>query len=213
MAFRAVLFDWGDTLFYSPSGVAILVSAGVAPPLAERVWQEIWQASKTAPELARHRDVSVAAHRAAWIPLFQRAERYAPGIAEVLYERVLQPTGWTPYPDALPVLRQLHARGTKVGVVSNVPAPLRPVFQRHGLDAYVQGYTESYRHGREKPDPELFRIACRQLDVPPAAALMVGDSPLTDGGAVEAGLTTLLLPSVAPGEPRRLERVLALLPS
>jgi hypothetical protein len=40
---------------------------------------------------------------------------------------------------------------------------------------------------------------------------MVGDNPLTDGGAVDAGLVCLLLPKVPPGHPRGLGRVLALL--
>ena len=40
---------------------------------------------------------------------------------------------------------------------------------------------------------------------------MVGDNPLTDGGAVAAGLTTLLLPPTGGrSEPRGLARVLPL---
>ena len=77
--------------------------------------------------------------------------------------------------------------------------------------AFVDSYVESFRHGRVKPDLELFRIACRELGVEPAGALMVGDSHVADGAAVLAGLTVLLLPPVPPGTARGLERVLHLI--
>ena len=41
---------------------------------------------------------------------------------------------------------------------------------------------------------------------------MVGDNPLTDGGAMTHGLTALLLPHRPPGEDNGLGRVLQLLP-
>jgi beta-phosphoglucomutase-like phosphatase (HAD superfamily) len=49
----------------------------------------------------------------------------------------------------------------------------------------------------EKPDPSLFETACRTLGASPAATIMVGDSPLADGGAVRAGLCVYLLPGAA----------------
>jgi FMN phosphatase YigB (HAD superfamily) len=79
------------------------------------------------------------------------------------------------------------------------------------MDALVDVFVESYRHGVEKPDPALFLLACRELGVKPERALMVGDSHLTDGGAVEAGLVTLLLPAVRRGAARGLGAVLRLL--
>jgi putative hydrolase of the HAD superfamily len=205
-----VIFDFGDTLFHSPSGVDVLVEAGVDPARAGLLWEEIWAASKTAEELARGRDLSAELHREAWLGLLGRAEPYAPGVAARLYERVMRHDHWLPYPDAAGVLAALRERGVRIGVLSNIPSSLRPVFERHGIHRFVDAYVESYRHGRVKPDPELFRIACRDLDVEPAAALMVGDSHLADGAAALVGVTVLLLPAVPPGACRGLERVLAL---
>jgi len=208
--FSTVIFDFGDTLFHSPSGVDVLVEAGVDRARAEALWEDVWAASKTAEELAKGRDVSAARHRQAWLDLFRPAEALAPGIATVLYERVMAHDEWLPYPDSAGVLADLHGRGVRIGVLSNIPSSLRPVFERHGLDRYVAAYTESYRAGRAKPDPELFLAACADLGVEPAAALMVGDSHVADGAAVLAGLTCLLLPPVPPGSARGLDRVIGL---
>jgi len=208
--FSAAIFDFGDTLFYSPSGADVLVDAGLERSTADRLWDEIWRASKTAEELAKGRDLGEKRHREAWLSLFERAESYVPGAAQLLYERVMNHDRWLPYPDAAPVLAELHDRRVRVGVLSNIPSSLQRVFELHGLAQYVDAYTESYRHGRMKPDPELFRIACRDLDVVPAGALMVGDSHVADGAAVVTGMTTLILPSVFAGEERGLEHVLRL---
>jgi putative hydrolase of the HAD superfamily len=205
-----VIFDFGDTLFHSPNGADVLVEAGVDPARARELWDGIWAVSKTPEELARGRDTSTARHREAWLALFGPAEALVPGLAARLYECVMAHDTWLPYPDAAGVLATLRGRGVRIGVLSNIPSSLRPVFRRHGLDHHVHAYTESYRHGVAKPDLALFRAACADLGVEPADALMVGDSHLADGAAVLAGLTCLLLPPVPPGAPRGLERVIGL---
>jgi HAD superfamily hydrolase (TIGR01509 family) len=208
--FAAAMFDFGDTLFHSPSGVDLLVESGAARAAAERVWEDIWTASKSAGELARGRDLSPDRHREGWLALLAPVEPLVPGAARLLYERVVLPDSWLPYPDARDVLAALHGRGVRVAVLSNVASPLRPVFERHGLAPHVDAYVESYRHARVKPDPELFRIACRDAGVRPDEALMVGDSHLADGAAVLAGMTALVLPAVPPGAVRGLARALDL---
>lgn len=214
---KAVLFDWGDTLFYSPDAAQVLVEAaterGVRVDLetARRTWDDLWERGKTPDELAKGRDLSPEAHREVWTSLFRATDVIAPGIAETLYERVMEPAGWLPYPDTSDTLRALRASGSKVGIVSNAAKPLRPVFERHGLADTIDAFTLSFEQGLEKPDPRVFTAACAQLGVAPAEALMVGDHPFTDGGAALAGLAVLILPPVAPGALRGLGRVLALI--
>jgi HAD superfamily hydrolase (TIGR01509 family) len=202
---RAALFDFGDTLFYSPDGAQVMVEAGVDATTAALTWSEIWRASRSSESQALKRDLSPALHRAGWLGLFSPAESLLPGLAELLYERVMTVELWTPYPDAHRVLRGLHRRGVPVGVVSNVASDLRPVFRRHGLEGYVAAFVHSYEHEMEKPDPRLFQVACARLDVEPVRTLMVGDSHLGDGGALAAGLTVLLLPPVPRGSSRGLD--------
>ncbi|MFG3365688.1 hypothetical protein ACGF0K_11975 [Streptomyces sp. NPDC048156] len=55
------------------------------------------------------------------------------------------------------------------------------------------------------------RLACDELGVAPAEALMVGDHPAKDGGAVAAGLRAYVLPAgAAPGARRGLDAVVRL---
>jgi putative hydrolase of the HAD superfamily len=69
----------------------------------------------------------------------------------------------------------------------------------------------SYEQGVCKPDASVFLAACERLGVRPERALMVGDNPLTDSGAVTAGLYAFLLPAPPATGPRGLEHVLSLL--
>lgn len=196
---RAVLFDWGDTLFASPNAAQVIVEAArergarVSPEDARSLWDEIWAAGKTPEELAKGRDLSLDLHRKAWTSLFERADRVVPGLAPVLYDRVMSQERWIPYADTEPTLRALRERGVKVGVVSNVPRDLAPIFGAKGLRDLVDEFTHSYEVGAEKPDPRIFLAACAKLGVAPEETLMVGDHATADGGAVQAGLRFLHL--------------------
>jgi HAD superfamily hydrolase (TIGR01509 family) len=212
-----VLFDWGDTLFSPPDAADVIVSAAKErgiPIDAERaraLWDELWEAGKMPEELAKGRDLSTAAHREIWTGLFERADSAVPGIAPTLYERVMDPRAWIPYPDTAPTLRALRARGIKIGIVSNVPQDLRPIFAAHGLDDLVDAFTHSFEVGVEKPDPAIFLRACEALGTTAEETLMVGDHPVADAGAQRAGLRFHLLPpDGAVKRPRGLGRVVAI---
>lgn len=210
-----MLFDWGDTLFSSPDAAAVIVEAArergvaVSERDARALWDEIWAAGKTPEELAKGRDLSLDLHRSAWTSLFERADRVVPGLAPVLYERVMSQDQWIPYRDTEPTLRALRERGIRIGIVSNVPRDLVPIFEGKGLRDLVDAFTHSYEIGAEKPDPRIFLAACAKLGVAPAEALMVGDHATADGGAVQAGLRFLYLAGEVPaGGVRGLAEVL-----
>ena len=206
---KGVCFDFGDTLFHSPDGAAVIAEAGVAPQVARELWDKIWRDSKTPEALAVQRDLSPEAHRSGWTALFEQADVHQPGLSTLLYQRVMDHTKWLPYPDTEPVLRELRTRGLRIGVVSNVAEDLRPVFEAHGWADLVDGYTHSYEHRIEKPDVRIFLAACKAIGTAPSETLVVGDHAV-DGGAVAAGCVVLLLPRTKPGEPHGLERVLGL---
>ena len=213
---RAVLFDVGDTLFERRLGARVIVEvarelgAEVAEDAAARLWQEVHARSRTPEELAKGRDLSPEAHRAAWTELYRAADAIAEGMAEALYEREIDPAFWAPFPDTRPTLEALRERGVPVGVVSDAGFDISRLFHHHGLAHLVGTFVISYQHGATKPSAKLFEVACERLGVAPAETLMVGDIPWTDGGAVSAGLTCLLLPLTPPGAPRGLGRVLQL---
>ncbi|MDP3713889.1 MAG: hypothetical protein Q8R60_15540 [Mycobacteriales bacterium] len=81
-----------------------------------------------------------------------------------------------------------------------------PFDEGHRVDAL----TLSLEIGAQALDPAVFEHALGALGVAPAEALMVGDRSRPDGGAVESGVMTLLLPPLRHPADERLHHVLAL---
>lgn len=158
-------------------------------------------------ELWADRDLYPHAHRGAYTGLAETVDAGIEGFAEALYERVLLPEGWVPYPDTAPTLAALRAAGVPVAVVSNIGFDIRPIFAAWGLADLVDAFVLSYEVGRCKPDPGIFLRACGMLGVDPERALMVGDTP-ADAGAVAAGCGALVLPAAEAGRANGLGAVL-----
>ena len=205
--FEAVLFDAGDTLIrLTGSGTELLHEAAATlgssldPEAADRVWQRVLDRGSTAEELAKGRDLSTERHREVWTELYTAAgcEQLATGLSDRLYERTVAAESWEAFPDALPTLEAVRSRGVRVAVVSDTGFDLRPALERVGLMAHLDAVLMSYEQGVCKPAASVFRAACDLLGVRPERALMVGDNPLTDSGAVTAGLYAFLLPAPAP---------------
>ncbi len=98
------------------------------------------------------------------------------------------------YADVKPALRQLHASGLRLGLISNTHRCL-DAFQNHfDLDALIAGAVSSANHGYMKPHPSIFEAALRELGVAAADAMMVGDSLSHDvAGARDLGMQAVLL--------------------
>jgi putative hydrolase of the HAD superfamily len=219
--FEAVLFDAGDTLIrLSGSGEALLHRAAATlgvdqldPEEVGQVWRRVLDRSGTAEELAKGRDLSNARHREVWIALYDAAgcERLAPGLSEELYALTVSAESWEAFPDTLPTLRAVRDRGLRVGIVSDTGFDLRPAMDQLGLTPFVNSVVMSFEHGVCKPAATVFLTACDQLQVHPERTLMVGDNPLTDSGAVTAGMYVFLLPRPAKTGPRGLGHILSLI--
>jgi putative hydrolase of the HAD superfamily len=98
-------------------------------------------------------------------------------------------------PGSLDVLTALRERGCKLGLVTNgFAATHHDKIDRLGLRERMDAFFLADEVGMVKPDPELFRHACRVLGSEPARSAMVGDRYARDVvGAHEAGLFTVLL--------------------
>ena len=197
---RAVLFDFGDTLFRRRGGARAIIEAArvlgrdVEEAEAAAMWAAIQARARTPEELAKGRDLSPEAHRAAWTDLYAEADILAPGIGALLYEWEVAPVRWQAYADTLPTLAALRAAHVGLGVVSDTGWDIRPILELHGCLEWFGAIVLSYEHGVAKPAASLFLSGCDSLGVRPDETLMVGDNPLTDGGAADAGLTALILP-------------------
>lgn len=214
--FDAVLFDFGDTLFYRAGGPARLVElaraagAVVSDDTAQALWDQVQLDARTPEAMAKGRDLSREAHDREWLALYAAFDQLGAGIGTAMYDHEMGPGGWVPFTDVRTTLETLRAAGVKIGVVSNAGWDVRIQFVAAGIHELVDAYALSCEVGVIKPDPELFLRPCKELGVEPARALMVGDTPIPDGGAVAAGIATYLLPLAPPAGPRGLAAVVRL---
>jgi len=65
-------------------------------------------------------------------------------------------------------------------LVSNFYGNLQAVISEYGIEGYFQTLIESARVGVRKPDPEIFRLGIRYLNMPAQEVLVIGDSHKND---------------------------------
>ncbi len=113
---------------------------------------------------------------------------------EALYEAFARPEVWRPYPDALPLLDGLRARGLRLGIVSNWDSRLEPICEGLGLSRRIDFILISARVGVRKPARRIFERALELAGAAPDEALHVGDSVPEDvHGARAAGIRPVLI--------------------
>lgn len=134
-----------------------------------------------------------------WVAFTERIIRGMGGEADSAYECAVAMTkAWQHaehfelYEDAPPVLEELRAQGLKLGLVSNTGRNLDEFVTHHRLN--VDAALGSGSFGRTKPHPTIFHAVLQRLEVGPAEAAMVGDSPEDDiEGARAAGIEVAFL--------------------
>ena len=79
--------------------------------------------------------------------------------------------------DAASVIRQLHKRGYKLGIVSNSfsSTGTPKLLKEYGLYEYFASIVLSSSFGKRKPDPAMLLKAAADMDIMPAEAAYVGD--------------------------------------
>lgn len=194
---NAVIFDFSGTLFrleQDPSAWSDDTGAPLSTEHAEELIRRMTTATGEKVGLTgefldafERRDLDPALHRKAYLELLRLSGIADPANAASIYESATDAGSWQPYPDADKALKAASAAGLAVGVLSNTAFDIRPAFADRGLDAYVDSFVLSYEVGVIKPDPAIFEMALRDLDVPAEQALMVGDSAEADGAATAVG--------------------------
>lgn len=216
MTVRAVLFDWRGTLVTTrgprwaierallrvgrPAGDAD-VDLVLSAVLAANGPDDRLDTPGMDCDAARHQEISMAVFRDAQLDA---------DLATALYDIDADLDFNVFATDVAGTLRSLRASGLAVGVVSDIHFDLRPHFDRAGCLGLVDTFTLSFEIGAQKPDPAVFKHALGALGIAPEEALMVGDRSRPDGGAVESGVMTLLLPPLRHPVDERLHHVLAL---
>lgn len=216
--YRAVLFDWRCTLahYAEPAWwVERALQAAGRPAGRDEIAAMVRSVDQAAalPDVIEgrlHEDSSPEYHRSTTMRWFERAGLDAE-LAEALYDLDFDPANHPLYPDVPDVLTAIRGRGVKVALVSNIHFDLRALLHDQGVGDLIDAYVQSFELGFQKPDPRMFELALRAVGAQPHEALMVGDSPETDGGAISVGIPTLLIPMQFEFRPRGLDLVVRML--
>jgi len=180
----AVLFDLDGTLLDTAGDIALALNRAIA----EFAWPPVPLSD------VRHfigAGGAILVDRAAAM----QGRTLSPTSREVIIQRFFHHYGvlgergeYTadPYPGAIEALREMHAAGLRIAVVTNklhrfAVSVLRLRGLMHWVDCVVGG--DSCQ--RRKPDPQPLLHACESLGVSSSAALMVGDS-INDAQAARA---------------------------
>jgi putative hydrolase of the HAD superfamily len=100
---------------------------------------------------------------------------------------------FSPFPDAVDLLKTLKGRGVKLGLLTNgVSETHHEKIALLQISQYFDALFLADEVGMVKPDPLLFAHACRKLESSPSVSAMVGDRYERDiAGAIEAGLYSI----------------------
>lgn len=111
-----------------------------------------------------------------------------------IYTEAWSPGAWMPFPEVLATLAALQREGYRMAIISNFVDTLGSVCDLHQLTDYFDDIISSVAAGAMKPDPRIFQLALRRLEVDASETWHVGDNYWADVmGARAAGLTPVLL--------------------
>ena len=95
----------------------------------------------------------------------------------------------TLFPGAAELLRELHSRGVRLGIVSTKSGDtIAYIMDRYGLGDCLEVILGSYDVTCHKPHPEGLLTAMERMGVPPEAFLYCGDTVLDAEAAQRAGV-------------------------
>ncbi len=160
MPVRAVCFDVGETLIDET-----------------RHWLG-WAAFLGVPAMTLFTAIGVTMERGQ--SLRRVFEIFRPGMDPARARQLRTAAGWTYefthadlYPDAIPCLTALRARGYKVLIAGNQPIEAEAALAR--LELPVDVIASSAGWGVSKPDPQFFTKVIEAAGMPPEAIAYVGD--------------------------------------
>jgi putative hydrolase of the HAD superfamily len=190
----AVIFDVGGVLLLPDpeAGRDAVGGLGYAP--ADEHWRRAHYAANLVLDAQEGRPDWTSARRAFAAELGMREDHIASAIP--LLEKLIVSTPYVPVDGAEKTLRILANAGYKLGIVSNAFGTVAADLEAQGICSTTANgmpqvgiIVDSHIVGIEKPDPRIFHLALRALDVEASRAVYVGDTVKFDvNGALAAGL-------------------------
>lgn len=191
MTIRAVIFDLGGVVLGSPLHAieAYEQQLGIPENFVNRV------VARTAPTGAWSRLERGELTLDAFFPAFEADCRYAGHeiSARDMMERMAQAA--LPRPVMLGAIARIRERGLRTAALTNNWAASEqdgaPSDGTAALRPHFDVFIESSVEGLRKPDPRIYRLTCRQLDVSPDEAAFLDDIGSNLKAARELGMTTI----------------------
>lgn len=116
------------------------------------------------------------------------------GVAREIYDQWAEHRHFSLYDDVPGALVTLHARGVRLGLISNSHRCLASFQSHFELDGLISATVSSSDHGFMKPHPKIFAAALDLMQVGASESAMVGDSLTHDvAGARRIGMRGILL--------------------
>jgi len=98
-----------------------------------------------------------------------------------------------PRADAIEVLSCLKSEGYKTGLISNCSHEGTIVWESTPLPALLDVVVLSCSVGLQKPDPRIYQIAVKQLEIEPQGCLYIDDIGIFGAGAASVGMHPVLI--------------------
>ncbi len=222
---KIVSFDAAGTLFHVRgsvgevyAGVARSFGIGTDPAELQRSFVAAFRAHTAQGFPAGRALDPTEAEREWWMSVVRDAfganmpKAILPAYFTRVFDLFRSAAAWELYPDSRSVLKDLRARGYRLGVISNFDSRLPDVLWNLGVDRYFERVFYSWQIGIAKPDAGIFRHALESVGVSPSQAVHIGDSLEEDAaGAQAAGLHAILLDRTGiPGSSERFLRARSL---
>lgn len=120
----------------------------------------------------------------------------------VAAERAFSAERVTPFPDALPVVAELRARGVATVLVSNCSHNTMVVVEQLRLEDAFDALILSFQVRAAKPDRRIYLAALDAVGARPQDAVFVDDQAAYVDGAIALGIDARLIlrPSMEPAE-------------
>jgi HAD superfamily hydrolase (TIGR01662 family) len=221
---RAVIFDLGHTLMYSPQAwepvyaradqalAESLRAQGIDLAISEftvefraRLHAYYAERSQSLYETTYFSVVRELLEEKGFSHLPQRVIRTA---LDALF--AITQSNWLLESDALPTLRALEACGYRLGLLSNAgdDQDVHQMVERFGIEPYFDFILTSAGCSYRKPHPRIFQLALAHWGFPPSEVAMVGDTLAADiEGAQRLGLYAIWISRRAQPTVEELNRI------
>jgi HAD superfamily hydrolase (TIGR01509 family) len=205
---RFIFFDVGNTLLF-PNRARMLAPI----PAEKHPSLEDWQAleRRTKQEFDQGLISGKIDHGFWWTfhaHLLNELNAFDEGVRETLVENTQNSANWDQIlPGTREALERIRERYA-IAVISNADGRIDAVLARCGICDCFASITDSGNVGHEKPHPEIFAAALREMKADPAESLYVGDVYSVDYiGARNAGMDAVLFDVSGTYRGRELPRV------